>query len=157
MVWQPLHYSEERFMSMNDVKSLSHSKWRCKYHIVFAPKYRRQIIYGQIKEDIGKILRSLCNRKQVELIEGECCPNHIHILVAIPPHLSVSQFMGYLKSKSSLMIFDRHANLKYKYGNRHFWCRGYYVDTVGKYEGAIKEYIRNQLQEDIEMDTLDFK
>lgn len=157
MVWQPLHYSEERFMSMNDVKSLSHSKWRCKYHIVFAPKYRRQIIYGQIKEDIGKILRSLCNRKQVELIEGECCPDHIHILVAIPPHLSVSQFMGYLKSKSSLMIFDRHANLKYKYGNRHFWCRGYYVDTVGKYEGAIKEYIRNQLQEDIEMDTLDFK
>ena len=102
---------------MNDVKSLSHSKWRCKYHIVFAPKYRRQIIYGQIKEDIGKILRSLCNRKQVELIEGECCPDHIHILVAIPPHLSVSQFMGYLKSKSSLMIFDRHANLKYKYGN----------------------------------------
>lgn len=105
---------------MNDVKSLSHSKWRCKYHIVFAPKYRRQIIYGQIKEDIGKILRSLCNRKQVELIEGECCPDHIHILVAIPPHLSVSQFMGYLKSKSGLMIFDRHANLKYKYGNRHF-------------------------------------
>lgn len=126
MVWQPLHYSEERFMSMNDVKSLSHSKWRCKYHIVFAPKYRRQIIYGQIKEDIGKILRSLCNRKQVELIEGECCPDHIHILVAIPPHLSVSQFMGYFKEyKSSLMIFDRHANLKYKYGNRHFWCRGY--------------------------------
>lgn len=138
MVWQPLHYSEERFMSMNDVKSLSHSKWRCKYHIVFAPKYRRQIIYGQIKEDIGKILRSLCNRKQVELIEGECCPNHIHILVAIPPHLSVSQFMGYLKSKSSLMIFDRHANLKYKYGNRHFWRRGYYVDTVGKYEELLR-------------------
>ena len=98
---------------MNDVKSLSHSKWRCKYHIVFAPKYRRQIIYGQIKEDIGKILRSLCNRKQVELIEGECCPDHIHILVAIPPHLSVSQFMGYLKSQSNLMIFDRHANLKH--------------------------------------------
>lgn len=138
MVWQPLHYSEERFMSMNDVKSLSHSKWRCKYHIVFAPKYRRQIIYGQIKEDIGKILRSLCNRKQVELIEGECCPDHIHILVAIPPHLSVSQFMGYLKSKSSLMIFDRHANLKYKYGNRHFWRRGYYVDTVGKYEELLR-------------------
>ena len=114
MVWQPLHYSEERFMSMNDVKSLSHSKWRCKYHIVFAP------------------------RKQVELIEGECCPDHIHILMAIPPHLSVSQFMGYLKSKSSLMIFDRHANLKYKYGNRHFWRRGYYVDTVGKYEELLR-------------------
>ena len=124
---------------MNDVKSLSHSKWRCKYHIVFAPKYRRQIIYGQIKEDIGKILRSLCNRKQVELIEGECCPDHIHILVAIPPHLSVSQFMGYFKEyKSSLMIFDRHANLKYKYGNRHFWCRDYYVDTVGKYEELLR-------------------
>lgn len=123
---------------MNDVKSLSHSKWRCKYHIVFAPKYRRQIIYGQIKEDIGKILRSLCNRKQVELIEGECCPDYIHILVAIPPHLSVSQFMGYLKSKSSLMIFDRHANLKYKYGNRHFWRRGYYVDIVGKYEELLR-------------------
>ena len=124
---------------MNDVKSLSHSKWRCKYHIVFAPKYRRQIIYGQIKEDIGKILRSLCNRKQVELIEGECCPDHIHILVAIPPHLSVSQFMGYFKEyKSSLMIFDRHANLKYKYGNRHFWRRGYYVDTVGKYEELLR-------------------
>lgn len=99
---------------MNDVKSLSHSKWRCKYHIVFAP------------------------RKQVELIEGECCPDHIHILVAIPPHLSVSQFMGYLKSKSSLMIFDRHANLKYKYGNRHFGRRGYYVDTVGKYEELLR-------------------
>ena len=97
---------------MNDVKSLSHSKWRCKYHIVFAPKYRRQLIYGQIKNDIGKILRSLCNRKSVELIEGECCPDHIHMLVAIPPHLSVSQFMGYLKSKSSLMIFDRHAKPK---------------------------------------------
>ena len=157
MVWQPQHYRKERFMSVNDVKSLSHSKWRCKYHIVFAPKYRSQVIYGQIKADIGKILRSLCERKQVELLEGECCPDHIHLLVAIPPHLSVSQFMGYLKSKSSLMIFDHHANLKYKYGNRHFWCRGYYVDTVGKYEGAIREYIRHQLQEDIEMDTLDFK
>ena len=114
----------------DDVRSLSHSKWRCKYHIVFAPKYRRQIIYKQLKADIGKILRELCERKGVEIIEAECCPDHIHMLVAIPPHLSVAGFMGYLKSKSSLMIFDRHANLKYKYGNRHFWCRGYYVDTV---------------------------
>ena len=135
---------------MNDVKSLSHSKWRCKYHIVFAPKYRQQVIYG-------KILRQLCERKEGEVIAGECCPDHIHLLVSIPPHLSISQFMGYLKSKSSLMIFDKHANLKYKYGNRHFWCRGYYVDSVGKYEGAIKEYIRTQLQEDMMMDTLDFK
>ena len=142
---------------MNDVKSLSHSKRRCKYHIVFAPKYRRQVIYGKIKADIGKILRQLCERKGVEVIAGECCPDHIHRLVSIPPHLSISQFMGYLKSKSSLMIFDKHANLKYKYGNRHFWCRGYYVDSVGKYEGAIKEYIRTQLQEDMMMDTLDFK
>ena len=142
---------------MNDVKRLSLRKGRCKYHIVFAPKYRRQVIYGKIKADIGKILRQLCERKGVEVIAGECCPDHIHLLVSIPPHLSISQFMGYLKSKSSLMIFDKHANLKYKYGNRHFWCRGYYVDSVGKYEGAIKEYIRTQLQEDMMMDTLDFK
>ena len=140
-----------------DGNSLSHTKRNCKYHIVFAPKYRRQIIYGRIKADIGKILRDLCNRKNVDIIEAECCPDHIHMLVTIPPHLSISSFMGYLKSKSSLMIFDKHANLKYKYGNRHFWCRGYYVDTVGRYEGAIKEYIRNQLQEDIAQDTLNFK
>ena len=142
---------------MNDVKSLSHSKWRCKYHIVFAPKYRRQVIYNQIKVDIGKILRDLCERKGVEILEAECCPDHIHMLVTIPPHMSVSGFMGYLKSKSSLMVFDRHANLKYKYGNRHFWCRGYYVDTVGKYENAIKDYIKNQLQEDIMADQLSLK
>ena len=141
----------------DDVKSLSHSKWRCKYHIVFAPKYRRQILYGQLKADIGKILRSLCERKGVNIISAECCPDHIHMLVEIPPHMSVSSFMGYLKSKSSLMIFDRHANLKYKYGNRHFWCRGYYVDTVGKNEKAIREYIDNQLQEDIMADQLSLK
>ena len=141
----------------DDVRSLSHSKRRCKYHIVFAPKYRRQIIYKQLKADIGKILRELCERKGVEIIEAECCPDHIHMLVAIPPHLSVAGFMGYLKSKSSLMIFDRHANLKYKYGNRHFWCRGYYVDTVGKYENAIKEYIKNQLQDDIMNDQISMK
>lgn len=141
----------------DDVKSLSHSKWRCKYHIVFAPKYRRQIVYGQLKADIGKILRSLCERKGVNIISAECCPDHIHMLVEIPPHMSVSSFMGYLKSKSSLMIFDRHTNLKYKYGNRHFWCRGYYVDTVRKNEKAIREYIDNQLQEDIMADQLSLK
>ena len=142
---------------MNDIHSLSHSKWNCKYHIVFAPKYRRQAIYGQIKADIGKILRMLCEQKKVNIIEAEACPDHIHMLVEIPPHLSVAQFMGYLKGKSSLMIFDRHANLKYKYGNRHFWCRGYYVDTVGKNKKAIEEYIRNQLQEDIANDQLTLK
>ena len=142
---------------MNDIKSLSHSKWRCKYHIVFAPKYRRQIIYKQLKADVGKILRDLCERKGVEIIEAECCPNHIHMLVSIPPHLSVASFMGYLKSKSSLMIFDRHADLKYKYGNRHFWCRDYYVDTVGKYEKTIKDYIQNQLQDDIANDQISMK
>ena len=131
---------------MSDINSLSHSKWRCKYHIVFAPKYRRQEIYGKLKADIGKILRMLCERKVVKIIEAEACKDHIHMLLEIPPHLSVSQFMGHLKSKSSLMIFDRYANLKYKYGNRHFWCRGYYVDTVGRNQNAIKEYIKNQLE-----------
>ena len=144
-------------MNNDNIKSLSHSKWRCKYHIVFAPKYRRQIIYGQLKADIGKILRNLCERKGINIISAECCPDHIHMLVEIPPHMSVSSFMGYLKSKSSLMIFDRHANLKYKYGNRHFWCRGYYVDTVGKNEKAIREYIDNQLQEDIMADQISLK
>ena len=140
---------------MNDINSLSHSKWRCKYHIVFAPKYRRQVIYGQIKRDIGKILRQLCENKGVEILEAELCKDHV--LVSIPPKESVAQFIGYLKGKSSLMIFDRHANLKYKYGNRHFWCRGYYVDTVGKNTEKIAEYIRNQLQEDIMNDQLSIK
>ena len=142
---------------MTDINSLSHTKWNCKYHIVFCPKYRRQEIYGKIKEDVGKILRKLCEAKGVEIIEAEACPDHIHMLVAIPPHLSVAQFMGYLKGKSSLMIFDRNANLKYKYGNRHFWCRGYYVDTVGRNEKKIAEYVRNQLQEDIVADQLSLK
>ena len=141
----------------NDSQSLSHTKWNCKYHIVFAPKYRRQIIYGQIKADIGKVLRQLCEAKKVEIIEAEACPDHIHMLVSIPPYLSVAQFVGYLKGKSSLMIFDRHANLKYKYGNRNFWCRGYYVDTVGKNEKMIKEYIRNQLEEDYTSDQVSLK
>ena len=142
---------------MNDINSLSHSKWRCKYHIVFAPKYRRQVIYGQIKQDIGKILRQLCENKRVEILEAELCKDHIHMLVSIPPSESVAKFVEYLKGKSSLMIFDRHANLKYKYGNRHFWCRGYYVDTVGKNTEKIAEYIRNQLQEDIMNDQISMK
>jgi len=124
---------------------------------VFAPKYRRQIIYGKIKGDIGKIIRTLYDYKKVEIIEANACPDHIHMLVSIPPKLSVSSFMGYLKGKSSLMIFDRHANLKYKYGNRHFWCRGYYVDTVGRNKKAIEQYIRKQLQEDIAEDQLSIK
>lgn len=131
------------------IDSLSHSKWNCKYHIVFALKYRRQIIYGQIKADIGRILRLLCERKGVEIIEVNACSDHIHMLVSIPPKLSLDQFMGYLKGKSSLMIFDRHANLKYKYGNRQFWCKGYYVDTVVRNKKIIEEYIKNQIQEDI--------
>lgn len=142
---------------MNDIQSLSHSKWRCQYHIVFAPKYRRKDIYGTIKKDIGEILRKLYEQKNVEIIEANACPDHIHMLVCIPPSLSVAQFMGFLKGKSSLMIFDRHANLKYKYGNRHFWCRGYYVDTVGRNQKAIAEYIKNQLQEDIISDQITFK
>ena len=142
---------------MNDTKSLSHSKWNCKYHIVFAPKYRRQVVYGKLKVDIGKILRTLCEQKGVEIIEAEACPDHIHMLLSIPPNVSVSSFIGYLKGKSALMIFDRHANLKYKYGSRHFWCRGYYVDTVGKNAKAIQEYIKEQLQEDIANDQLTLK
>ena len=142
---------------MTDTNSLSHSKWNCKYHIVFAPKYRRQVIYAKIKADIGQILRKLCEIKKVEILEANACPDHIHMLLKIPPNLSVAQFMGYLKGKSSLMIFDRHANLKYKYGNRHFWCRGYYVDTVGRNKEKIAEYIRNQLQEDVAAEQLSFK
>ena len=142
---------------MKDINSLSHSKWRCQYHIVFAPKYRRQEVYGKIKADIGNILRLLCDQKGVTIIEAQACPDHIHMLVEIPPKMSVSQFVGYLKGKSSLMIFDRHANLKYKYGNRHFWCRGYYVDTVGRNKKAIAEYIRNQLQQDYEEEQLSLK
>ena len=135
-----------------DNNSLAHTTWNCKYHIVFAPKYRRQIIYGKYKASIGQILQLLqllCERKGVEIHEAEACPDHIHMLVSIPPKLSISSFMGYLKGKSSLMIFDRHANLKYKYGNLKFWCRGFYVDTVGRNQKRIEEYIRNQLQEDM--------
>ena len=140
-----------------DTNSLAHTKWECKYHIVFAPKYRRQIIYGKIKADIGQMLRKLCNYKGIEIIEVEACKDHIHMLVSIPPKYSVAQIMGYLKGKSSLMIFEKYANLKYKYGNRHFWCRGYYVSTVGANKKAIQEYIRNQLQEDYSDDQMSIK
>ena len=140
-----------------DTNSIAHTTWNCKYHIVFVPKYRRQVIYGKIKADIGQILRKLCEWKGVEIIEAEACPDQIHLLVSIPPKISVSSFMGYLKGKSSLMIFDKHANLKYRYGNREFWCRGYYVDTVGKNKKAIAEYIRNQLQEDLAYEQMSIK
>ena len=140
-----------------DTNSIAHTTWNCKYHIVFAPKYRRQVIYGKIKADIGQILRKLCEWKGVEIIEAEACPDHIHLLVSIPPKISVSSFMGYLKGKSSLMIFDKHANLKYKYGNREFWCRGYYVDTVGKNKKAIAEYRWNQLQENLVYEQMSIK
>lgn len=141
----------------NKANSLSHTKWMCKYHIVFTPKYRRKIIYNQYKQSIGQILRQLCSYKGVEILEGHLMPDHVHMLVSIPPKISVSQFMGYLKGKSALMIFDKHANLKYKFGNRHFWCRGYYADTAGKNVKKIQEYIRNQLKEDFEYDQMTLK
>ena len=131
-----------------DNQSLAHTSWNCKYHIVFAPKYRRKEIYGSLRSDVGKILRMLCQRKGIEII---------HMLVKIPPKYGVSYIVGYLKGKSSLIIFDRHANLKYKYGNRHFWCRGYYVDTVGKNSKRIEEYVKNQIQEDIVEDNISKK
>lgn len=144
-------------MGKNELRHGAHTTWRCQYHLVFAPKFRRKAIYGELRADIGKILRKLCEEKNVEIIEAEACIDHVHMLVSMPPHLSVSQFMGFLKGKSTLMIFDRHANLKYKYGSRHFWCRGYYVDTVGKNKKVIEEYIRNQLSEDEMMDQITMK
>ena len=141
-------------MKTSNTNSLAHTTWDCKYHLVFAPKFRRQIIYRELRADIGKILRELCERKGIEIVEAQCCPDHVHMLVKIPPKYSVSEIMGYLKGKSSLIIFDRHANLKYKYGNRHFWCRGYYVDTAGKNAKKIQEYIQHQLQEDIANDQI---
>ena len=141
----------------NEVKHTAHSSYRCEYHIVFAPKYRRKVIYKELRADIGAILRKLCNQMKVEIIEAEAYPDHIHMLVSIPPYMSVAQFVGTLKSKSALMIFDRHANLKYKYGNRHFWARGYFVDTVGKNERMIQEYIRDQLERDFSEDQVSIK
>ena len=137
--------------------SLAHTKWMCKYHIVFTPKYRRKVIYNQLRNDIGEILRTLCRYKGVEIIEGHLMADHVHILVMIPPKMSISSFMGYLKGKSALMIFDRHANLKYKYGNRHFWSEGYYVSTVGLNDATVTKYIREQEKYDIAMDKLSVK
>ena len=137
-----------------DTNSRAHTTWHCKYDIVFAPKYRRQIIYGKIKGDIGQIIRKLCEWKGVEIIEGEVCTDHIHILVSIPPKMSVSVFMGYLKGKSATIIFQKWGNMKFAYRNREFWCKGYYVDTVGKNTKAIQEYVANQLKADKESDQL---
>ena len=140
-----------------DNNSLSHTKWNCKYHIVFAPKYRRKVAYGKIKQDIADILSMLCKRKGVKIVEAEICPDHVHMLVEIPPSISVSYFVGYLKGKSTLMIFERHANLKYKFGNRHFWSEGYYVSTVGLNEATTKKYIQDQEKYDIMQDKLSVK
>ncbi len=139
---------------MNEVHTLSHSTWNCKYHIVFAPKYRRKVFYGEKRYEIGKLLRTLCKWKGVNVLEAEACPDHIHMLVEIPPKISVSGFMGYLKGKSSLQIYEAWSNIKYKYRNREFWCKGYYVDTVGKNTKKIKEYIRHQLEEDAASEQL---
>ena len=139
---------------MNDTNSLAHTTWNCKYHIVFAPKYRRKVFFGQKRKEIGAILRSLCEWKQVEIIEAEVCLDHIHMLIKIPPKLSVASFVGFLKGKSSILIYQKFANMKFKYRNREFWCRGYYVDTAGKNDIKIKEYIANQLKEDKLMEQM---
>ena len=141
----------------NDINKLSHTSWNCKYHIVFAPKYRRKVAYGQLKRDIANILSTLCKRKGIKIVEAEICPDHVHMLIELPPNISVSSFVGYLKGKSTLMIFERHANLKYKYGNRSFWCRGYYVSTVGNNKEAVYRYVENQLKEDMMSDQLTIK
>ena len=137
--------------------SLTHCKYECKYHVVFAPKFRRQVIYGKLKGEIGKMLRKLCEYKGIEILEANACPDHIHMLLVIPPKYSIAQVIGYLKGKSSLMIFDKFANMKYKYGNRHFWCKGYYVSTVGLNEATIKKYIQEQEKHDIALDKLSVK
>lgn len=137
--------------------ALAHTKWMCKYHIVFTPKYRRKMIYNQYREDVREIIKQLCSYKGVEILGGNVMSDHVHILVSIPPKMSVSSFMGYLKGKSALMMFDRYANLKYKFGNRHFWSEGYYVSTVGLNEAVIKKYIQDQEKYDIAMDKLSVK
>ena len=145
---------------MTETHTLSHTTWNCKYHIVFAPKYRRKIFFGEKRQEIGAMLRQLCKWKEVNILEAEVCPDHVHMLVEIPPKISISSFMGYLKDKSSLMIYEKWGNMKYKYRNREFWCRGYYVDTVGKNTKKIQEYIAHQLEEDktaeqLTLDTID--
>ena len=150
-------HKKSKEVSLMDVNSLAHTKWNCKYHVVFAPKFRRKVIYNQLRVDIGKILRMLCDRKGIEIIEAEVCPDHVHMLISVPPKMSIAGVTGYIKGKSTLLIFERHADMKYKYGQRQFWCRGYYVDTVGKNTKAIKEYIANQLKEDKLKDDLSSK
>ena len=140
-----------------DNKSLSHVKWKCQYHIEFIPKYRKKVLYGKLKADVREIISTLCRYKEVEIIDGAVCEDHIHLSVAIPPKYSISKFMGYLKGKSALMMFDKHANLKYKFGNRHFWAEGYYVSTVGLNEATIKKYIQEQEKHDIALDKLSVK
>ena len=144
----PTSQNQKEVNRMNDNHSLSHTQWNCKYHVVFAPKYRRKAMYGMKRLEIGQMLRKLCEWKSVNLIEAEVCPDHVHMLLEIPPKMSVSGFMGYLKGKSSLMIYEKYGNMKFKYRNREFWCRGYYVDTVGKNAKKIEEYIKNQMKED---------
>lgn len=156
-VVQVLEYNERRILMANSTNSLAHTKWLCKYHIVMVPKYRRKIIYNQYRKDLQEIIRTLCKYKQVEIIEGHMMPDHVHLLLSIPPKTSVSSFMGYLKGKSALMMFDKHANLKYKFGNRHFWAEGYYVSTVGLNEATIKKYIQDQEKADIALDKLSVK
>ena len=141
-VFKPIVKRKEKNMAQK-AHSLSHTKWHCKYHIVFTPKYRRKVIYNQYRSSLGEIFHRLCSYKGVEIIEGHLMPDHVHMLVSIPPRISVSSFMGYLKGKSALMMFDKHANLKYKFGNRHFWAEGYYVSTVGLNEATIKKYIQD--------------
>ena len=145
---------KRRTFKVNDTHSLSHTKWNCKYHIVFAPKYRRKVFYADKRLEIGAILRELCKCKGVNIIEAEVCPDHVHMLLEIPPNMSISSFMGFLKGKSSLMIYEKWGNARYQYRNREFWSRGYYVDTVGKNTKAIAEYIQNQLREDAAADQL---
>ena len=147
-VWQLQEKQQKEDIRMNDMNSLAHTSWNCKYHIVFAPKYRRKVFFGERRAEIGKILRMLCEWKKVEIVEAEVCKDHVHMLVKIPPKIAVSSFMGYMKGKSSLMIYEKYPELKYKYRNREFWCRGYYVDTVGKNAKKIEEYIKHQLDED---------
>lgn len=142
---------------MSDEKSLSHTRWKCQYHIVIVPKFRRKVVYGKLRKDVGEILRRLCDYKGVEIIEATACVDHVHMLLSIPPKLSISDFMGYLKVKSTLMIFERHANLKYKYGNRKFWAKGYFVSTVGVNKSTVAKYVREQQTEDQITDQISFK
>jgi len=156
-VFKPIKTEKKGDLMANKTYSLAHTKWMCKYHIVFTPKYRRKAIYYQYRESLKEIIKTLCRYKGVEIIEGHMMPDHVHLLLSIPPKMSVSSFMGYLKGKSALMMFDKHANLKYRYGNRHFWAEGYYVSTVGLNEATVKKYIQEQEKHDIALDKLSVK